>query len=233
MLPERVAMFETWMRDLRAATADPAERPARLLEQFRFVDLARKVVGVGSVGTRAWIVLLLGRDDSDPLFLQVKEARGVGARAVQRAQPVPQPRRPRRRRPALMQAASDIFLGWQRVEGIDGMERDFYVRQLRDWKGVDRRSTRWSPTGMRSTGLCALDAGAGTRLFRRPRRDRRVPRQERRLRPRDRRLRAAYADQNERDYAALGAAVAAGRIAAETGAVAGPLVGESPAPPEP
>ena len=106
-----------------------------LLESYRFVDMARKVVGVGSVGTRCWIVLLVGRDNNDPLFLQVKEAgpsvlsdhlgkseyTNNGHRVVAGQ--------------LLMQQASDIFLGWQRTTGIDGESRDFYVRQLRDWKG--------------------------------------------------------------------------------------------------
>ena len=107
-----------------------------LLEEFRFVDVARKVVGVGSVGTRAWIALFLGADDHDPLFLQVKEAQpsvlekfvgkseytNCGQRVVAGQR--------------LMQATSDIFLGWQHIgSGLDGQERDFYVRQLKDWKG--------------------------------------------------------------------------------------------------
>ena len=97
--------------------------------------MARKVVGVGSVGTRCWIILMLGRDDSDPLFLQVKEAeasvlsRHVGASKYKnQGQRVVAGQR-------LMQAASDIFLGWQHTEGeatLDGRPRDFYVRQLRD-----------------------------------------------------------------------------------------------------
>ena len=106
-----------------------------LLEEFEFVHMARKVVGVGSVGTRAWILLLLGRDGQDPLFLQAKEAqesvleRFVGrSRYANHGQRVVAGQR-------LMQAASDIFLGWQRVTGIDGQARDFYMRQLRDWKG--------------------------------------------------------------------------------------------------
>jgi len=104
----------------------------RLLEKFEIVDAARKVVGVGSVGTRAFIVLLQGRDAQDPLFLQIKEAtasvleaylpksrfRQHGARVVQGQR--------------MMQAASDIFLGWSK--GID-VTRDFYWRQLRDMKG--------------------------------------------------------------------------------------------------
>ena len=106
-----------------------------LLEDFDYVHAARKVVGVGSVGTRAWILLLLGRDDQDPLFLQAKEAqesvleRFVGkSRYANHGQRVVAGQR-------LMQAASDIFLGWQRVTGLDGQVRDFYLRQLRDWKG--------------------------------------------------------------------------------------------------
>jgi uncharacterized protein (DUF2252 family) len=105
-----------------------------LLEEFELVDIARKVVGVGSVGTRAWVMLLVGPSD-DPLFLQAKEAQSSvleeflepseydhhGERVVAGQH--------------LMQAASDIFLGWQRVEGVDGIERDYYIRQLRDWKG--------------------------------------------------------------------------------------------------
>jgi uncharacterized protein (DUF2252 family) len=106
----------------------------KLLEEFELIDIARKVVGVGSVGTRAWVMLLVGPSD-DPLFLQAKEAQASvleeflepseydhhGERVVAGQH--------------LMQAASDIFLGWQRVEGVDGVERDYYIRQLRDWKG--------------------------------------------------------------------------------------------------
>ena len=107
-----------------------------LLEQFELTDFARKVVGVGSVGTRAWIALLLGRDGEDPLFLQMKEAEASvlegflgpsefsnhGERVVVGQR--------------LMQASSDIFLGWLHVDaGLDGKSRDFYGRQLKDWKG--------------------------------------------------------------------------------------------------
>ncbi|HKP91518.1 MAG TPA: DUF2252 domain-containing protein [Thermoleophilaceae bacterium] len=111
----------------------PADR-RHLLDRFRFADLARKVVGVGSVGTRCWIVLMLGRDTGDPLFLQVKEAgRSVLEYALdesefdQQGQRVVEGQR-------LMQAASDIMLGWLRAPGIDGVERDFYVRTMWDWK---------------------------------------------------------------------------------------------------
>jgi uncharacterized protein (DUF2252 family) len=187
-----------------------------LLDQFRFADLARKVVGVGSVGTRCWIVLMLGRDDADPLFLQVKEAeasvlsRFVGAsKYANQGQRVVAGQR-------LMQASSDIFLGWQRVEaGLDGQQRDFYVRQLRDWKfSLDIETM--VPRGMRMYGevcgwtLARAHARSGDRIaiaaylggsdvF-----DRAITE-----------FAAAYADQNERDHKSLVAAVASGRIAAE------------------
>jgi uncharacterized protein (DUF2252 family) len=106
----------------------------RLLDKYQFVDLARKVVGVGSVGTRCWVALFVGRDNSDPLFLQIKEAEGaVGepflgvSEYAHHGQRVVEGQR-------LMQGASDIFLGWDRFEGDDGVTRDFYLRQLWDWK---------------------------------------------------------------------------------------------------
>src|SRR5262249_46989125 len=106
-----------------------------ILEQFRWVDVARKVVGVGSVGTRCWIVLLVGRDGDDPLFLQVKEANASGlepylgrSKYGNHGQRVVLGQR-------LMQSASDIFLGWVHAEEtLDGVPRDFYFRQLWDWK---------------------------------------------------------------------------------------------------
>ncbi len=187
-----------------------------LLDEFRFADIARKVVGVGSVGTRCWIVLMLGRDDTDPLFLQVKEAeasvlsRFVGAsKYANQGQRVVAGQR-------LMQASSDIFLGWQRIEaGLDGQQRDFYVRQLRDWKfSVDIETM--VPRGLRMYGelcgwtLARAHARSGDRIaiaaylggsdvF-----DRAITE-----------FAAAYADQNERDHKALVAAVASGRIVAE------------------
>ena len=99
------------------------------------MHMARKVVGVGSVGTRAWIVLLRGRDDADPLFLQAKEAQAsVLERFLEPCEYDNQGERVVRGQ-RLMQGSSDIFLGWQRVRGEGGVERDFYMRQLRDWKG--------------------------------------------------------------------------------------------------
>ncbi len=187
-----------------------------LLEQYEFCDMARKVVGVGSVGTRCWIVLMLGRDESDPLFLQVKEAetsvlsRFVGAsKFANQGQRVVAGQR-------LMQASSDIFLGWQRVEaGLDGRQRDFYVRQLRDWKfSLDIENIL--PSGMRLYGelcgwtLARAHARSGDRIaiaaylggseaF-----DQAITQ-----------FATAYADQNERDHQSLVDAVASGRIIAE------------------
>ena len=104
-------------------------------EEFKWVDTAHKVVGVGSVGTRAWIHLFLGRDAVDPLFLQSKEAQSsVLERFVGRSALANHGRRVVAGQ-RVMQAASDIFLGWLRVKERDGMVRDYYVRQLHDWKG--------------------------------------------------------------------------------------------------
>ncbi|HUK72216.1 MAG TPA: DUF2252 domain-containing protein [Streptosporangiaceae bacterium] len=186
-----------------------------LIEQFEFADIARKVVGVGSVGTRCWIVLMLGRDESDPLFLQVKEAERsvlsafVGAsKYANQGQRVVAGQR-------LMQASSDIFLGWQRTErGLDGKTRDFYIRQLRDWK-FSIEIDSMIPNGLRLYGelcgwtLARAHARSGDRIaiasylggsdvF-----DRAIAE-----------FSTAYADQNERDHAAL-AAAASGRIKAE------------------
>jgi uncharacterized protein (DUF2252 family) len=187
-----------------------------LLDQFQFADMAHKVVGVGSVGTRCWIVLLLGRHDSDPLFLQVKEAsesvlsRFAGAsKYANQGQRVVAGQR-------LMQASSDIFLGWQRTDaGLDGQSRDFYVRQLRDWKfSIDIEAM--VPRGMSLYGelcgwtLARAHARSGDRIaiaaylggsdaF-----DQAITK-----------FASAYADQNEVDYEALLRAVASGRIAAQ------------------
>jgi len=188
-----------------------------LLESFDYVHTARKVVGVGSVGTRAWILLLLGRDGQDPLFLQAKQAqesvleRFVGAsRYANHGQRVVAGQR-------LMQAASDIFLGWQRVNGFDGEVRDYYLRQLRDWKGsadVDTMSAGVMSAYARVCGatLARAHARSGDRIaiasylgtsdaFDRAIAD----------------FASAYADQNERDYEALVAAVRSGRLEAQTG----------------
>jgi uncharacterized protein (DUF2252 family) len=105
-----------------------------LLEQYKFVDLARKVVGVGSVGTRCWVALLLGREGGDPLFIQVKEAeRSVLEPYLGRSVYEQQGRRVVEGQ-RMLQSASDIFLGWERVRTVDGTARDHYFRQLWDWK---------------------------------------------------------------------------------------------------
>jgi len=188
-----------------------------LLEQYRMVDMARKVVGVGSVGTRCFIVLMEGVDGGDPLFLQAKEAQtsvleeftGTKTRG-QAGQRVVHGQR-------LMQAASDIFLGWQQVDGLDGIRRDFYIRQLRDWK-ASLPPEQMVPAGMpvyaRLCGwtLARAHARAGDRiaiaayLGRKDTFDQAIAD-----------FAAAYADQNEKDHAELASAIRTGRLTAETG----------------
>jgi hypothetical protein len=189
----------------------------RLLERFRYVDIARKVVGVGSVGTRTWIVLLLGRDDDDPLFMQAKEAQPsvlepfLGkSRFGNSGQRIVEGQR-------LMQAASDIMLGWLRTPGLDGVERDFYIRQLWDSKFSPPVEVM-SPTTMSAYGeLCAwtlaraharsgdsiaVAAYLGTSdVF-----DRSLAR-----------FAELYADQNERDFNALRDAADSGRVKVVSG----------------
>jgi uncharacterized protein (DUF2252 family) len=189
----------------------------RLIDRFKFADAARKVVGVGSVGTRAWAILLLGRDRDDPLFLQAKEAtRSVLEPFVGKSEFRNQGRRVVEGQ-RLMQATSDILLGWLRTAGVDGRTRDFYVRQLWDWKAsVDVMSLR--PSDMttlsrlcgwtlarahaRSGDPIAIAAYLGSSdVF-----DRAIAT-----------FAEDYADQNERDYTALLDAIKSGRLAAETG----------------
>ena len=171
---EHVDQMEEFLRNvIRSYRRTLAGDRRKLLERFRYVHAARKVVGVGSVGTRAWICLMLGRDEQDPLFLQFKEAqpsvlepflgRSEYANSGQR---VVEGQR-------LTQAASDIMLGWIKVDAPDGVKRDFYVRQLWDAKGS-----------------ALIDVMRAAMMER-------------------------YADQNERDYAAVEAAVASGRLTAE------------------
>jgi uncharacterized protein (DUF2252 family) len=134
-----------------------ADDRRRLFDAFQFVDMARKVVGVGSVGTRCWVVLMTGRDDGDPLLLQVKEAGPSVLAGRTGADHVPDWDSEGRRVVSgqrILQAASDIFLGWHTVAGIDGQVRDFYVRQLRDWKG-GADVTTMDPAGLLVYGrLC-------------------------------------------------------------------------------
>jgi uncharacterized protein (DUF2252 family) len=189
-----------------------------LLDQYRLVHVARKVVGVGSVGTRAWVALFVGIDRDDPLMLQVKEAEvsvlepyaGASEYEHHGERVVVGQRR--------LQAAGDALLGWTRIErATDGLRRDYYVRQLWDWKGsatLEGMSPRGMAAYARTCGsvLARAHARTGDRVgiaaylgsgdaF-----DRALVR-----------FAEEYADQNERDYAALQAAHASGRIAAEHG----------------
>jgi uncharacterized protein (DUF2252 family) len=216
--PEGARDERDYIRELLtqyAAGLDPDRR--YLFNTYRFVDMARKVVGVGSVGTRAWVFLLVGRDGRDPLVLQAKEAQASvlepylgqsefdnhGERVV--------------RGQRISQAASDIFLSWQRSLGLDGNEHDFYVRQLWDWKAsadlsalsqsglfAYARACGWSMARAhaRSGDRLAIAAylGAGSRF------DQAIAD-----------FSASYADQNERDHRRLDEAVAAGHVPAEFG----------------
>jgi uncharacterized protein (DUF2252 family) len=189
-----------------------------LLEQFRFVDMARKVVGVGSVGTRAWIVLFLGVDLDDPLFLQVKEAQPSVLEAFVGKSEYKNSGRRVVAGQRLMQANTDIFLGWQHVtSGLDGKERDFYVRQLKDWKGSFEFEAA-VPAGAAAYGracgwtLARAHARSGDAIA--------IASYLGKSDSFDQAMASfaeTYADQNERDYQALKDAVDAGRIKAETG----------------
>ena len=205
--------FRALIRQYRATLQ--SDRRA-LLERYSFVDMARKVVGVGSVGTRCWVVLLVGRDEDDPLLLQVKEAAlSVHAEFLGKSRYANQGQRVVAGQ-RLMQQASDIFLGWQRTKGIDGVERDFYVRQLRDWKGsIEIDELRPEGLGMYAD-LCAwclarAHARSGDRIaiagylgsspaFENAIAD----------------FGEAYADVTEADHARLAEAAAAGRVRAQS-----------------
>ena len=187
------------------------------LEEYRYVHAAYKMVGVGSVGTRCYIMLLLGRDNDDPLFLQVKEAQ---ASVLERFLPASTYRHHGERVVAgqrLMQAATDIFLGWQRIRGLDGVTRDYYVRQFQDWKGSADVDTLLVPGATLYAQICgATLARAHARwgdriaiasyLGKGEKFDRAIAN-----------FCVAYADQNERDYAAFAAAIDSGRLVARTG----------------
>ena len=170
-------MIHTYRRTL------PRDR-RHLLESYRYVHAARKVVGVGSVGARTWILLLVGRDDSDPLFLQFKEAQAsvlepfLGkSEYAQHGQRVVEGQR-------MMQAAPDILLGWERIVTIDGEKKDFYIRQLWDAKG-SAEVELMDPPALEAYGRgLRLDARESPRALGRQDRDRRLSRQRRRLRPR-------------------------------------------------
>ena len=188
-----------------------------LLERYELVHLARKVVGVGSVGTRSWVALLVGRDQDDPLFLQIKEAEGSviepyagKSQFANHGQRVVTGQR-------LMQAASDIFLGWQHVVGEGGIHHDYYMRQLWDWKASADLETMGADVMGVYAQLCGWtlargharsgDAiSIGSYLGRGDTFDQAIADFAR-----------AYADQNELDHSALVDAIASGRVTAQLG----------------
>jgi Uncharacterized protein conserved in bacteria (DUF2252) len=217
--PDRYENLDDVLRKVLRSYRRSLPRDRRkLLERFDYHHAARKAVGVGSVGTRVWIVLLTEHDEDDPLFLQAKEAQAsvlepfLGkSEFANHGQRVVEGQR-------MTQAASDLLLGWDRVAGIDGIQRDFYIRQLWDAKGSADVETM-DPKGFsiyaeicgwtlalahaRSGDAVAIASYLGTAdTF-------------------DRAIAAfaeLYADQNERDFAALQDAVESGRLVAATGA---------------
>ena len=206
------ASIEAMIAAYRQTLSDAA---GSLLDSYRYVDMARKVVGVGSVGTRCWIVLLLGRDESDPLILQVKEA---GPSALAPYLPRSRFRHQGRRvveGQRLMQAAGDILLGWLTAEGIDGQRREFYVRQL--WDGKASAQIEVMDAGLLSAyaklcgaTLARAHARGGDRIAIAGYLGSGATFDEAMTR-----FAAVYADQNERDYEAFAAAVADGRLEAD------------------
>jgi len=208
---------DEWMRSLVRSYRQSLAQRHHPIEQFEYVDTARKVVGVGSVGTRAWILLFEGRQRQAPLFLQAKEAQ---ASVLERFAGKSEYRDHGRRvveGQRLMQAASDVFLGWLRLEGLDGRLRDYYVRQLHDWKGSVDVSTMRAPGMALYARLCgATLARAHARLGDRVAIAAYLGRGD----AFDEALAGfsvAYADRNERDYEAFVKAVKSGRLEAETG----------------
>jgi uncharacterized protein (DUF2252 family) len=214
---DHLGLVETMQQFIRSYRRTLPHDRRRLLEHYRYVHAARKVVGVGSVGERAWILFLLGRDENDPLFLQFKEAQPsvlepfLGKSEFgQQGQRVVEGQR-------MMQASSDILLGWERALAEDGVERDYYIRQLWDAKSsahVDLMPPHllevygevcgWTlaKAHARSGDAIAISSYLGTGdVF-------------------DRAMASfaqSYADQNERDYKHAQDAVAAGRIIADVG----------------
>jgi hypothetical protein len=189
----------------------------RLLDKYEFADLARKVVGVGSVGTRCWVALFVGRDEGDPLFLQIKEAEAAVGEPFLGPSEYPHHGQRVVEGQRLMQGASDIFLGWDGFHGEDGVTRHFYLRQLWDWKfsvdvdsmspealGIYAEICGWSlaRAHARSGDPIAISAylGSGDRF------DRAMTE-----------FASSYADQNQRDFESLTAAIARGEVRAETG----------------
>jgi uncharacterized protein (DUF2252 family) len=201
-------LFDSYRRTL------PDDRRV-LLERYTCADLARKVVGIGSVGTRSWLLLMLGRDRSDPLFLQIKEAQASVLEPVLGPSEFAEHGRRVVEGQRLMQAASDIFLGWiHAADEIDGRAYDFYVRQLWDWKSSVNAET------ILSRGLIAYAEACGWTLARAHARSGdpiaigaylgRSARFDHAIAG----FAASYADRNEQDHRALARAVADGTITA-------------------
>jgi uncharacterized protein (DUF2252 family) len=206
------------LKDLLAAYRETLDHHRRhLAARYEYVHAARKVVGVGSVGTRAWVVLLTGRDGSDPLFLQAKEAdESVLEEFAGRSsfshhgQRVVEGQR-------LMQAAGDIFLGWVTGPGVDGKQHDFYVRQLWDGKASVDVEALDAEEMKRYGAMCGWTLAraharsgdriaiasylGGGKVFDEAIAD----------------FAEAYAEQNERDYQTFAAAIEAGRLTAQPG----------------
>ena len=213
--PEAEALLQSVLGAYRESLGDHLQQ---LVTSYRYLDAAHKVVGVGSVGTRAWIVLLLGRDDSDPLFLQAKEAQRSVLEPFAGASPYEHPGRRVVEGQRLMQAASDVFLGWVTAQGLDGQERHYYVRQLWDGKGsadVDRLSERELSiyASLCGEALARAHARSGDRsaiasyLGKGDAFDEAMAR-----------FAENYAEQNERDYERVAAAAASGEIEARADA---------------
>lgn len=191
--------------------------PHHPIHEFEYIHMARKVVGVGSVGTRAMVLLFRGRDDNDLLLLQAKQAQAsVLERFLPKSEYTNHGERVVRGQ-RMMQAASDIFLGWQRVQSWDGESRDYYVRQMRDWKGsadVENMNPAGALLYARLCGetLARAHARAGDRVA--------IAAYLGSSDVYDRAIAdfaAAYAEQNARDFAAFEHAVASGRLQATTG----------------
>jgi hypothetical protein len=214
---DHLGLVETMQQFIRSYRQSLPHDRRMLLERYRYVHAARKVVGVGSVGQRAWILFLLGRDENDPLFLQFKEAQPSVLESflgksefAQRGRRVVEGQR-------MMQAASDVMLGWERALSEDGVERDYYIRQLWDAKSsahvelmpphlfdIYREACGWTlaRAHARSGDAIAISSylGKGDAF------DRAMAS-----------FAVSYADQNEQDYKALQAAEKSGRITAHMG----------------
>ena len=209
--------LEAMIQSLVGAYRRSLAREHHPIEEYRLLDTARKVVGVGSVGTHAWIHLFVGRDDTDPLILQSKEAQpSVLERFLRKSAYANNGQRVVVGQ-HLMQAATDIFLGWWRTRGLDGQHRDYYTRQLHDWKGSAQVETFRVPGATLYAELCgATLARAHARwgdriaitsyLGKSDAFDRAIAD-----------FSTVYADQNERDYNTFVNAINTGRITAETG----------------